>query len=296
MTPSQFDVWLQLQSQPSLSDVFKKPLIMGVLNRTSDSFSDGGAFLSLEHAGEHALHLISCGADIIDIGGESTRPGASHVPLELELERVLPLIEYIRTYSDVCISIDTYKPEVMEAAVHAGANIINDVYALRQKGALAMAAQLAVPVCLMHMQGQPGTMQNNPQYPEGILHELLNFFTDRIEACKNAGINTNQLLLDPGFGFGKNVADNLKVLACVKRFKDFNQPLLLGVSRKSTIGALLHKEVGERLIGGIAIAVYAALHGIALLRTHDVDETNQALHIIDAIYQSQLQCNFDRGT
>lgn len=259
---------------------------MGVLNITTDSFSDGGQFLSINRACEHALQLISQGADIIDIGGESTKPGALHVSLETELNRVVPVIEHIRKYSDICISIDTYKPQVMQAAVAAGANIINDIYALRQEGALAMAAQLAVPICLMHMQGHPQTMQNNPEYPQGVVSEISQFFAERIQLCREAGISTSNLLIDPGFGFGKSVGHNLNLLYNLKQFYSFNCPLLLGVSRKSSIGAILNKEVGERLIGGIALSVFAALNGVALLRTHDVEETSQALNIIDEVYKA----------
>ena len=259
---------------------------MGVLNVTADSFSDGGMFLSIDRACEHAFDLISHGADIIDIGGESTKPGAQQVPLDVELGRVIPVIERIRRDSDVCISIDTYKPTVMAAAVLAGANIINDIYALRQDGALAMVAQLGVPVCLMHMKGQPETMQHNPYYPDGLVSELINFFLERIQACLAVGINKEQLILDPGFGFGKLVADNLNLLHNLNAFKKLGCPLLLGVSRKSTIGAILNKRVNDRLVGGIALAVYAALNGVGIIRTHDVDETNQALLVINAIYQT----------
>ncbi|WP_284498332.1 dihydropteroate synthase [Legionella maioricensis] len=265
---------------------FEKPLIMGVLNITSDSFFDGGKFLSVDRACEHAFNLIAQGVDIIDIGGESTKPGAVQVPLGIELSRIIPTIEQIRCHSDICISIDTYKPEAMEAAVRAGANIINDIYALRKDGALAMAAKLAVPICLMHMQGQPQNMQQNPQYPNGVMAELSQFFDERIDACTNAGIEKKQLILDPGFGFGKLVKNNLHLICHLDDLKHFNLPILLGVSRKSTIGAVLNKEVGERLIGSISIAVYAALKGVGILRTHDVSETNQALQMIDAICQA----------
>ncbi|MDI1352646.1 MAG: dihydropteroate synthase, partial [bacterium] len=176
MNSQQFTGWLQQQNQPVLKYNFSKPLIMGILNVTADSFSDGGRFLSIDRACEHAFDLIAHGADIIDIGGESSKPGAIPVPLDIELARVIPVIEYIRSQSDICISIDTYKPEVMQKAVAAGANIINDIYALRQHNSLAMAAELKVPVCLMHMQGQPLTMQDNPSYPQGLVAEILSFF------------------------------------------------------------------------------------------------------------------------
>lgn len=263
---------------------------MGILNITMDSFSDGGRFLSQERACEQAFHLISNGADIIDIGGESTKPGANPVPLDVELNRVIPIIEQIRKHADICISIDTYKPAVMAAAVAAGANMINDVYALQHEGALALAAQLSVPVCLMHMKGHPKTMQHNPVYPNGLIAETLQFFSERIRQCGDAGIKKNHLILDPGFGFGKKVQDNLHIMYHIDELKQFNCPLLVGVSRKSIIGSVLHKEVGDRLIGGIALAVYFAMHGIGIIRTHDVDETKQALDIIDAINKNTRAC------
>lgn len=283
MNSDQFIDWLGRKNQSKLHNAFEKPLIMGVLNVTSDSFFDGGKFLSLDRACEHAFHLIAQGADIIDIGGESTKPGAISVPLDLELSRVIPVIEQIRANSDVCISIDTYKPETMKAAVRAGANVINDIYALRQEGALAMAAKLGVPVCLMHMQGQPQDMQYNPRYPNGVIEELMSFFAERINACEQAGIDKKHLILDPGFGFGKLVKDNLQIIYNLEQLKSFKLPLLLGVSRKSTIGAVLGKKVKDRLIGSLSAAVYAALHGVGILRTHDVDETDQALRMIEAI-------------
>ena len=286
MNAQQFEHWLGQTSQCSSSPIFRKPLIMGIVNVTADSFSDGGIYLSADKACEHAFQLIEQGADIIDIGGESTKPGAVPVPLDIELERVIPVIQQLGQYTNVCLSIDTYKPEVMKAAVEAGAHLINDIYALRQDGALAMAAKLSVPVCLMHMQGRPQTMQENPQYNDGIIHELTQFFSERIEACLAAGLEKNRLIIDPGFGFGKQVVHNMNALNHIKKLHHFSLPLLLGVSRKSTLGALLNKEVDERLIAGIAVAVYAALNGVAMIRTHDVDETRQALHIIDAISQA----------
>lgn len=286
MNSEQFTGWLEQKSQPDKHNTFEKPLIMGVLNVTSDSFFDGGKFLSMDRACEHAFSLITQGVDIIDIGGESTKPGATQVPLDIELSRIIPVIEKIRLHSDICISIDTYKPDAMEAAINAGANIINDIYALRKEGSLAMAAKLAVPVCLMHMQGKPDNMQQNPRYPDGLMVELKRFFAERIDACAGAGINVNKLILDPGFGFGKLAQDNLHLTNNLTELKCFNLPVLLGVSRKSTIGEVLGKEVNERLIGSISIAVYAALKGVGILRTHDVNETNQALQMIAAIYQA----------
>ncbi|PWY56644.1 dihydropteroate synthase [Legionella qingyii] len=288
MNPTQFSGWLEHQCQPSPDNSIQKPLIMGILNVTPDSFSDGGKFLSLDMACEQAYRLISQGADLIDIGGQSTRPGAQHVPLDVELSRVIPVIEQIRANSDICISIDTNKPEVMQAAVSAGANVINDIYALRTEGALEMAAKLAVPICLMHMQGEPHNMQHDPYYSDGVLTEVMRFFMERIVECEREGIKRNNIILDPGFGFGKQVQDNLLLVKNLDSFATFGMPLLLGVSRKSTIGMVLNKEVGERLIGSIATAVYAALKGVGIIRTHDVDETSQALHMITMISQADV--------
>lgn len=279
--------WLVHRSQLSHASQPEKPLIMGIVNVTPDSFSDGGAFFSMKNACERAFHLIGQGADIIDIGGESTKPGAVAVPTEVELARIVPVIEHLRAQSDICISIDTYKPEVMEAAVAAGANVINDIYALRREGALAMAAKLAVPVCLMHMQGEPQNMQQSPQYADGVVNEVMQFFIERVACCVAAGIDPQHLILDPGFGFGKQAQDNLYLIKQLKRFSTLKLPLLLGVSRKTTIGEVLAKNVDERVIGSIALAVYAALKGIAIIRTHDVDETNQALIMIDKVCQAK---------
>jgi dihydropteroate synthase len=287
VSPEQFIGWLEQKSQPDVHAYFRKPLIMGILNVTSDSFFDGGHYLSMDRACEHAFNLIAQGADIIDIGGESTKPGAVQVPLDVELSRIVPVIEHIRKNSDVCISIDTSKPQVMSAAVHAGANIINDVYALKRDGALATAAQLGVPVCLMHMQGEPNTMQNHPFYPDGVMSELMHFFYERINACEQAGIKRNRLIIDPGFGFGKLVEHNLSLMSKLNELNEFDLPVLLGISRKSTIGAVLGKEVEQRLIGSITLTVYAALKGVGIIRTHDVDETNQALLMVDAVNQTR---------
>ncbi len=260
---------------------------MGILNVTPNSFSDGGKFLTPDRACERAFQLISQGADLLDIGGESTKPGALPVSVDVELSRVIPVIKQIRSSSDVCISIDTNKPEVMKAAVEAGANIINDICALSSKGALEMAANLGVPVCLMHMKGQPENMQQNPHYPTGVLNEVMDFFAERINACLQAGIEKKHLILDPGFGFGKLAQDNLYLVNKLEHFAAWKLPILLGVSRKSTIGALLNKEVDDRLIGSIALTVFAALKGVGIIRTHDVDETHQALTIIHKVTEAK---------
>lgn len=268
-----------------------KPLIMGVLNVTPDSFSDGGRFLKTDQACKHAEVMIQQGADIIDIGGESTRPGAEPVSVDEELSRVMPVIERLVQETDICLSIDTSKPRVMKEAVAAGAGMINDVYALRQKNALDTAAQLSVPICLMHMQGQPIDMQNAPCYSNGIIGELCHFFDERITACHLAGIAKERLILDPGFGFGKSVTHNLELLKQMEGFFHYNLPILLGVSRKSTLGSLLAKNIDERVIAGVAVAVYAALKGVGIIRTHDIDETTQALAIINAINNIESTSN-----
>lgn len=260
-------------------------LIMGILNVTPDSFSDGGLHIKLEQACERAMAMIAQGADLIDIGGESTRPGADVISLDEELSRVIPVIERLAQMTDCCLSIDTYKPLVMQAAVNAGAHMINDTRALSEAQALTMAKHLAVPICLMHMQGHPSCMQDAPYYERHVPHIINDFFLERIEACLQAGISREQLILDPGFGFGKTVDHNLQIMKEWSIFQVHNLPLLLGVSRKSTIGSILKKGVGERLIGGIALTVYAAMQGSMMFRTHDVMETRQALDMIEAIHR-----------
>ena len=285
MNSEQFSQWCRLSQEPiaqSFSDL-RKPLVMGVLNITPNSFSDGGLFLDVSHAYLRAQEMMAQGADILDIGGESSQPGAEPITIAEELARVIPVIERIRATSDICISIDTHKVEVMEAAVAAGATLINDIRALTDVGALTIVARLKVPVCLMHMQGVPKSMQDSPFYTGDVVEEINRFFSQRIEACIQAGIACEHLILDPGFGFGKSVADNLRIVKKLGEFHQHHLPLLLGVSRKSTIGAVLQKTVLARLTGGIAIAVYAALQGVSIIRTHDVDETNQALQMIHAI-------------
>lgn len=285
MNSEQFYQWCSQSFRPAVqsSTYLRKPLIMGILNVTPDSFSDGGHFLESSAAYQHAQLMIEQGVDIIDIGGESTKPGADEVSCVEELSRVIPVIERIRLGSDICISVDTSKAEVMQAAIATGATLINDIKALTADGALAVAANLNVPVCLMHMQGVPKSMQDNPHYTNNIIDEINAFFQQRIEACLAVGISRDRLILDPGFGFGKSVQHNLCI---VKRFGEFQQqglPLLLGVSRKSTIGAVLQKTVSERLVGGIATEVFAALQGASIIRTHDVGATKQALQMLDAI-------------
>lgn len=217
----------------------KHPLIMGILNVTPDSFSDGGRFDSLDKAYHQAEQLIIAGADIIDIGGESSRPGAISISIDAELRRIIPVIEKIRKNYDVCISVDSCKPAVFSEAIQSGADIINDIFALRKTAALEVAAKLDVPVCLMHMQNTPQNMQQQPFYNNGVLSDIKDFFTSRLEACLNAGINAKNIILDPGFGFGKTAQHNLTILKNIKDFQIFNMPLLLGVSRKSTISKIV---------------------------------------------------------
>lgn len=262
--------------------VFDQPRIMAVLNRTPDSFSDAGAFASLDAAVEHALGLVAAGADILDIGGESTRPGAAAVSVQAELDRVLPLIERLRGRVEVPISIDTSKPEVMRAAIAAGAGMINDVRALRIEGAMSAAAELGVPVCLMHMQGVPGSMQDAPHY-EDVLAEVVGFLAERLFACQLAGIDKKQLLIDPGFGFGKNLQQNLALLAGLSRFADLGCPILVGLSRKRMIGEVTGRELEQRLHGSVAAAVLAAERGAAIVRVHDVAATRDALAMLVAL-------------
>jgi dihydropteroate synthase len=284
----QFNQWCESSFQPSSTSNPQKPLIMGVLNITPDSFSDGGQYFQIEQALEQAHRMISAGADIIDIGGESSKPGARMVSCEEEFLRVIPVIKELQVESEICISIDTTKPQIMAAAVNAGASIINDIAGFRSQESLAMAAGLDVPLCLMHMQGEPQTMQNNPRYPNNDVIAAINlFFEQRIEACLEAGIKCKNLILDPGFGFGKTIEHNLHVLKQIAKFKKHQRPLMLGVSRKSTLGLILNAPVDRRLVGGLAIAVFASLQGVEIIRTHDVEETNQALVMVQAIKDCQ---------
>ncbi|MBV7315491.1 dihydropteroate synthase [Shewanella sp. NIFS-20-20] len=255
-----------------------QPVVMGIVNTTPDSFSDGGHFFGVEQACAHAEQLISEGAKIIDIGGESTRPGAPLVSVEQELARVIPVIEYISRRHNVWLSIDTSKPEVMAGAVAAGCHLINDVRALTEPGALAMAAQLQVPVCLMHMQGQPQTMQANPSYDD-LIKEVTEFFKARITACVSAGISLDNIILDPGFGFGKTLAHNYQLLANLSKFTSLQLPLLIGLSRKSMIGQLLGREVDQRVSGSVSAALLACQQGANIIRVHDVAPTIDMLKV-----------------
>ena len=272
---------LQLDCNGKSLDL-SRPQVMGVLNVTPDSFSDGGDFFALDAAVQHALAMEADGAAIIDIGGESTRPGAAPVPVGEELRRVIPVIEALAPRLRVPISIDTRKPEVMCAAVTAGAGLINDVGALRTPGALQAAAECNVPVCLMHMQGEPGTMQAAPQY-EDVVADVRTFLRRRAGACEKAGIAPDRILLDPGFGFGKTVQHNLQLLAGLESIDALGFPLVVGLSRKSMIGKLLGLEVADRLPASIALAVLAVERGATLVRSHDVAATWQALQMSVAL-------------
>ena len=257
------------------------PVVMGILNVTPDSFSDGGKFSSFELACQHADDMVAQGALIIDIGGESTRPGAADVTVEDELARVIPLVEYVAKHHDVWISVDTSKPEVMRQAVNAGAHLINDVRALLEPGALETAAQLNVPICLMHMQGAPRSMQTAPEYQDVVV-DVTEFLRERIQACIDAGIPRERLLIDPGFGFGKTLEHNYELLAKLERFEQFELPILIGLSRKSMIGNLLARPTSERLAGSLAGAMIAAQKGAHIIRVHDVPETVDMLKVLQA--------------
>ncbi|MDK2594439.1 dihydropteroate synthase [Pseudoalteromonas obscura] len=258
------------------------PQIMGIVNTTPDSFSDGGKNYKNDSAVMNALSLLDEGATILDIGGESTRPGASDVALNEELDRVIPVIKGIRAHSDCVISIDTSKAEVMRQAILAGADIINDVRALREDGCLNVAAEFAnVPICLMHMQGQPRTMQHDPQY-DNLINDIKRFFDERIEACEQAGISRSRLIIDPGFGFGKSLQHNFELLGQFNQFTDFNMPVLAGLSRKSMFGMLLNRDTNERLPASLAGALLCAQQGAHILRVHDVRETNDVLQVWSA--------------
>ncbi len=259
-----------------------RPQVMGVLNVTPDSFSDGGVFIAPDKAVARALQMQAEGAALIDIGGESTRPGAAPVNLDEELRRVIPVIEALQSQLEVPISIDTRKPLVMRAAIEAGAGFINDINALRDPGGLEVAADLGVPVCLMHMQGEPRTMQSDPRY-DNVVEEVAAFLQRRVTACEQMGIRREQLLLDPGFGFGKTVAHNLELLKRLGDLTRLGLPLVVGLSRKSMIGKLLGLETGERLAASIALAILAVERGARLVRSHDVAATWQALQMYVAL-------------
>jgi dihydropteroate synthase len=261
------------------------PAVMGILNVTPDSFSDGGRFATHDVALRQAERMVEDGASIIDIGGESTRPGADDVVEQEELDRVIPVIEALRERSDIPISIDTSKPAVMRAAVGAGANLINDVRALRAPGALQAAAGLRVPVCLMHMSGEPRTMQADPRYGD-VVAEVAAFLEERVAACVAEGIDENLLIVDPGFGFGKNRDHNIELLLNLRQLAVRGRPLLVGVSRKTTLGELTERAVDDRMPASVAGAVIAVMHGATVVRAHDVRETVDALKVAAAVIEA----------
>jgi dihydropteroate synthase len=263
--------------------------VMGVLNVTPDSFSDGGVFFDAGHfdprrAVAHAREMVQQGAAIIDIGGESTRPGAQPVSLQQELDRTIPVIEQLAQTVPVPISIDTSKPEVMRAAVAAGAGFINDVYALRAEGALTAAASLNVPICLMHMQGEPRTMQGDPQYRD-VVADVRAFLEQRIAAAEQAGIARDRIVIDPGFGFGKTLEHNLRLLRALRNFTDLGAPVLAGLSRKSMIGKALGLPVEQRLHASVALALIAVQNGARIVRAHDVAPTEQAIRMWETVHR-----------
>ncbi len=262
-------------------------VVMGILNVTPDSFSDGGIFLSRDQALRQAVKMADEGAGIIDIGGESTRPGAQPVSSQQELDRVLPVIEAVHDAVDVPLSIDTSKPEVMRAAVAGGAGMINDVLALRAPGALEEAAALDVPVCLMHMRGEPRTMQQNPHYTD-VVAEVRDFLRARMQAALAGGIPPGKLLIDPGFGFGKSLDHNLRLLRDLKEFTALGAPLLVGFSRKSMIGAALDLPVENRLYASIALALIAAQMGARIVRVHDVRATSEAIRMYETVMEKRI--------
>jgi dihydropteroate synthase len=260
-----------------------RPRVMGIVNATPDSFSDGGEHATVEAAIAHGLQLAGEGADILDIGGESTRPGAQDVPVDEELRRVVPVIEALAKQISLPISVDTSKPEVMRAAVAAGAGLINDVYALRREGALEAAAALGVPVVLMHMLGEPRSMQEAPRYDD-VVADVHRFLAERIFAAEMAGIAKKKIVVDPGFGFGKTIAHNLALLAQLQRFTELGVPVLAGLSRKKTIGELTGRsDPHDRIHGSLAAHLIAAQRGAMLLRVHDVAATIDALKVWNAV-------------
>ena len=263
--------------------VLDRPRVAGIVNVTPDSFSDGGQHNTLEAAYAHAMRLAEEGADLLDVGGESTRPGAEDVSAEEEIRRVVPLIERLAAATTLPISIDTSKPEVMRAAVNAGAGLINDVFALRREGALDAAAELRMPVCLMHMQGEPRSMQADPQYDD-VVGEVHRFLTDRLFACELAGIDRRKVLVDPGFGFGKNLEHNLALLRATARFAELGAGVFIGLSRKSMIGQITGRTApAARAAGSVAAALIAAQRGAVIIRVHDVAPSVDALAVWHAV-------------
>jgi dihydropteroate synthase len=260
------------------------PRVMGIVNVTPDSFSDGGKFNTTDKAVAHAMQLVAQGADILDIGGESTRPGATPVPLDEELNRVIPVIKALIEIG-IPLSVDTYKPEVMRAAIDAGVDIVNDVCALQEPHAFEIVAASQVGVCLMHMQGRPQTMQADPQYQD-VVAEVTSFLAARLKAAEQAGIEAKRIVLDPGFGFGKRTAHNLTLLNHLSSLQSLGLPLLIGLSRKSVLGQVVGSAVDERVHASIAASVVSVMKGANIVRVHDVKPTVDALKIVSAVMQN----------
>ena len=279
---------MRLQCKDKPLDL-SSPVVMGILNVTPDSFSDGGRFLNPQLAIEQALAMQDAGAAIIDVGGESTRPGAAPVTVQQELQRVIPVIETLAGQLRVPLSIDTSKPEVMRAAVTAGAGMINDVNALQAQGAMQAARDCAVPVCLMHMQGEPRTMQATPHYDD-VVTDVRAFLERRITACQESGIDPGQIVVDPGFGFGKTLEHNLELLRSLLALVELGKPVLVGMSRKSMIGALTGREEDQRLPGSLAAAVMAVERGASIIRVHDVAETVDAVKFAHSVIKDHPFC------
>ncbi len=263
-----------------------RPLVMGIVNVTPDSFSDGGRYASTRLAVEHALQMVEEGADMLDIGGESTRPGAEPVPLDEELRRVIPVIEALAAQTDIPLSIDTYKAQVMAESIAAGASLVNDVSALQGPGAMEVVAASNAGVCLMHMSGTPQTMQNDPQYVDAV-KEIKEFLLDRADRCLQAGITQDRIMLDPGFGFGKRSIHNVALLRELEQFCASGYPVLVGISRKSILGQITGNSVADRLPASLAAAVIAAMKGAAVVRVHDVRVTREALAVVSAVVAPQ---------
>lgn len=261
--------------------------VMGVLNVTPDSFSDGGHFNRLDSALAHAHRLVAEGAAFIDVGGESTRPGARPVSVQEELDRVCPVVEAINAEISVVISVDTSTPEVMGECKRLGAGLINDVRALQREGALKAAVASGLPVCLMHMQGRPDTMQSQPRY-SSVVREVTGFLMERVRVVERAGVGASKLLLDPGFGFGKTLGHNLELLKALEQMRALGYPLLVGMSRKSMLGEITGREVSERLPASLAVATIAAIKGASIIRVHDVRETVDVIKVVSAMEESVI--------
>jgi dihydropteroate synthase len=275
-----------ISSQPLRDEPLPRTRIMGIINVTPDSFSDGGRFMGVDEALHGARTMVAQGADILDIGGESTRPGAEPVDIGDELERVIPVIEAIRAELPATLSIDTSKPQVMREAIAAGAGMVNDVTALRNEGAMEAVRDLHVPVCVMHMQGDPRTMQSHPRYDD-VVAEVRDFLLERVRVCVAAGIDEDKIVIDPGFGFGKTLAHNLSLLAHLDQLVDTGLPVLVGLSRKAMIEKMLGRPVGERATASASLALIAAHKGASIVRVHDVAETADALRLAAWVEQAQ---------